>query len=87
MGQSVDWQLHANVNEHGEDVALRVTLSAYDRTGYEVYSETWRGRDSHLPLVEEEVDTAWFLLCLLTRLVERAGSVGRINARVDPTLF
>ena len=87
MASDIDWSLHASVQQHGKDVALRVSLTAFDSDGVDVWHETWRGREQRLPVLETEEDTAWFLLCLLVKVLERAGSAGRINPWLDPTLF
>jgi len=87
MAAQPDWSLHASVQQHGDDVSLRVSLTAYDTDGTELGHNTWRGREQRLPILESSEDTAWYLLLLLVQVLERAGSVGRVTARVDPTLF
>jgi len=87
MAERPEYTLHANVNQHGDDVALRITLSAYDCQGAELHTETWRGRESRMPELETAEDTAWYLVLCLAKVMERAGSVGRVNAHVEPPLF
>lgn len=87
MSSGVDWSLNAKVEQHGEDVALRVQMTAFDESGHDLHTYTWRGREQRLPELGASEDVAWFLLCLLVKVLEREGSVGRINAAVDPALF
>lgn len=42
MQAELSYQVHANVNMEGRDMALRVTLTVYDAQGNEVNSRTWR---------------------------------------------
>lgn len=42
MRVPITFQMHANANSEGRDMALRITLTAYDGQGNEVASRTWR---------------------------------------------
>ncbi len=42
MRRPLTYQMHANANMEGRDLALRITLTAYDDAGNEVASRTWR---------------------------------------------
>lgn len=48
MDHPRSWQLHANVNGYRNDVALRITITAYDDDGFEIDSKTWRRHVSSL---------------------------------------
>jgi len=87
MGSPLEYSLHANVHQHDQDLSIRVSLTGYDSYGGEAHTSTWRGREQNLPELETEVDTAWLLALMITRMLEKNGSVGRVSAVVEPPLF
>lgn len=87
MAATPEWSLHASVQQHGNDVSLRVTLTAYDDQGLEMGHNTWRSREQKLPILESSEDTAWWLLILLALSMEKHGSVGRCDPQLTPPLF
>ena len=87
MAAPLEYSLHANVHQHDQDISLRVSITGFDSYGGEAHTATWRGRESNLPDLETEIDTAWLLCLMLTRMLEKNGSVGRVAATVEPPLF
>jgi len=87
MASPLEYSLHATVHQHDDDLSLRVSLTAYDSYGGEAHTTTWRGREQNLPDLETQIDTAWLLLLMLVRSLEKQGGVGRVTATVEPPLF
>ena len=82
-----EYSLHANANEHGKDLVLRVTLTAYDENGLAHEPVTWRGHTTVIQ-VPGSVDTAWVMLIQMCHLLEKNGATGSVRSSfMQPRLF
>lgn len=85
MTRDNEFNLHANVNRHGNDVVLRVTITWYDEQGIAAEPKTWRGHTT-LPWFTDNEHQAIVALDALSNLVRRAAHLEPIS-ELDVPLF
>jgi hypothetical protein len=86
MSNDEQWTLHANVNSHGRDKALRVTWDCYDVDIHGGEPITWRGH-AVMPRFDRPIDQAWVALVQLCKLLESQGALGRVTGVYDIPLW
>ena len=85
MSEGNEFNLHANVNRHGKDVVLRVTITWYDDEGIAASPVTWRGHTT-LPWFTDNEHQAIAALDALSNLVRKAAKIDPIS-ELDVPLF
>lgn len=80
-----DFTVHANVNAHGRDIALRVTYDEYDDDMHGGEPVTWRSH-AVMPRFDRPIDQAWMSLLILMKLLEKNGALGRVSGVYDAQL-
>jgi hypothetical protein len=83
MSRANEFNLHANVNRHGDDVVLRITLTWYDDEGVAAAPTTWRGH-TVMPWLESSVDQAHVAVTALAKMLEKQGATYRLISADEP---
>lgn len=80
------WQVHATGNQNGRDLALRLTVTAYDEAGFEAGQKTFRRHVTGLQFDDLNAQ-ATYVVCELLKMLDDSFKRAALPDEPDIPMF